>query len=129
MTNAQVSRRFLFLQGPHGPFFRRLRDALTATGAEVWRVGFNKADAVFYRDTESYIPFTGTLDAWQKSCALYMRRHAITDLVLYGDMRPIHATAICTAREMGLTIHVFEEGYLRPYWITYERGGANGNSS
>jgi capsular polysaccharide export protein len=25
-------------------------------------------------------------------------------------------------------VHVFEEGYLRPYWVTYERGGANGNS-
>ena len=26
-------------------------------------------------------------------------------------------------------LHVFEEGYLRPYWITYERGGSNGNSA
>jgi len=25
-------------------------------------------------------------------------------------------------------VHVFEEGYMRPYWITYERGGTNGNS-
>ena len=25
-------------------------------------------------------------------------------------------------------MHVFEEGYLRPYWVTYERGGSNGNS-
>ena len=24
--------------------------------------------------------------------------------------------------------HVFEEGYLRPYWVTYERDGTNGNS-
>jgi len=23
---------------------------------------------------------------------------------------------------------VFEEGYLRPHWVTYERGGANGHS-
>jgi capsular polysaccharide export protein len=27
-----------------------------------------------------------------------------------------------------LTVHVFEEGYLRPWWVTYERGGANGHS-
>src|SRR5690606_9493333 len=27
------------------------------------------------------------------------------------------------------TIHVFEEGYLRPYWVTYERNGSNGNSA
>ncbi|MFT5743332.1 MAG: capsular polysaccharide export protein [Paracoccaceae bacterium] len=25
-------------------------------------------------------------------------------------------------------MHVFEEGYMRPYWVTYERGGTNGNS-
>jgi capsular polysaccharide export protein len=25
-------------------------------------------------------------------------------------------------------VHVFEEGYLRPYWVTYERGGSNGHS-
>jgi len=32
------------------------------------------------------------------------------------------------ARAAGLTVHVFEEGYLRPYWVTYERGGSNGHS-
>ncbi|MGB3147293.1 MAG: capsule biosynthesis protein CapA, partial [Paracoccaceae bacterium] len=29
---------------------------------------------------------------------------------------------------MSIRIHVFEEGYLRPYWLTYERDGSNGNS-
>jgi capsular polysaccharide export protein len=48
--------------------------------------------------------------------------------VLYGDTRPIHAEAIAVAREAGIAVHVFEEGYLRPYWVTYERGGANGHS-
>jgi capsular polysaccharide export protein len=52
----------------------------------------------------------------------------ITDIVLYGDTRPIHATAIARARAAGLRIHVFEEGYMRPYWVTYERGGTNGHS-
>ena len=48
--------------------------------------------------------------------------------MLYGDTRPIHAHAIDIANARGLTVHVFEEGYLRPYWVTYERGGANGHS-
>ena len=34
-------RHFLFLQGPHGPFFRQLGRMLIAAGAKVWRVGFN----------------------------------------------------------------------------------------
>jgi capsular polysaccharide export protein len=29
---------------------------------------------------------------------------------------------------MGLRVHVFEEGYMRPFWVTYERDGSNGNS-
>lgn len=52
----------------------------------------------------------------------------ITDLVLYGDTREIHQSAISEARKLNITVHVFEEGYLRPYWVTYERGGSNGNS-
>ena len=58
---------------------------------------------------------------------LYLR-HAITDLVLYGDTRFIHAEAVARAKARGITVHVFEEGYLRPWWVTYERGGANGHS-
>jgi capsular polysaccharide export protein len=54
--------------------------------------------------------------------------HAVTDLVVYGDTRPIHAQAIEIAKQRGITVHVFEEGYLRPYWVTYERNGSNGHS-
>ncbi|MEP4434380.1 MAG: hypothetical protein ABJ349_19385 [Hyphomicrobiales bacterium] len=47
---------------------------------------------------------------------------------MYGDTRPVHSNAVRLARARGITVHVFEEGYLRPYWVTYERGGSNGNS-
>ena len=110
-------RKFLFLQGPHGPWFHRLGQMLRAAGAECWRIGFNLGDRVFWPGP-GYIAFTGHLDGL-----------GITDLVLYGDTRPIHAEAVRIARARGLTVHVFEEGYLRPYWVTYERGGANGHSA
>ena len=122
-----LDRRFLFLQGPHGPWFQRLGAHLRAAGAQVWRVGFNMGDRMFWRGP-GYIPFHGTPDTWPDACALLLARHQITDLVLYGDTRPIHAEAVALARDRGITVHVFEEGYLRPYWITYERGGANGHS-
>jgi capsular polysaccharide export protein len=128
MTPQTASRRFLFLQGPHGPFFDRLGRMLRAAGAQVWRVGFNKGDALFWRDRASYIPFTGSLDDWPRTFADLLDRHAITDLALYGDVRAIHAEAIALAKARGITVHVFEEGYLRPYWVTYERDGSNGNS-
>jgi len=120
-------RRVLMLQGPHGPFFRQLGAMLRQAGAEVWRVGFNRGDEVFW-GREGYLPYTGRPEDWPGTCADHLDRFAITDLVLYGDARPIHAEAIREAKARGITVHVFEEGYLRPYWATYERGGSNGHS-
>lgn len=121
-------RCFLFLQGPHGPFFDRLGRMLRAAGARVVRVGFNRGDEAFWSDRASYVAFTDPLDAWPGRVAELFAEHGVTDLVLYGDTRPVHALAIAEARRRGITVHVFEEGYLRPYWVTYERGGSNGNS-
>ena len=121
-------RRFLFLQGPHGPFFAQLGRMLTAAGAEVARVGFNRSDQAFWGRAGAYIAWRGPAADWPAAAAAILAERRITDLVLYGDTRPVHAQAAALAQARGLTVHVFEEGYLRPYWITYERGGANGHS-
>lgn len=116
------------MQGPHGPFFWRLGKMLRAAGATAWRVGFNQGDRAFWPDATSYIPFQDTQDNWPDRFSDILTEKAITDIVLYGDTRQIHAQAIEVARARGLGIHVFEEGYLRPYWVSYERNGSNGNS-
>ncbi|KIC07803.1 capsule biosynthesis protein CapA [Leisingera sp. ANG-M1] len=121
-------RSFLFLQGPHGPFFAALGRMLQAAGCDVARVGFNAGDQAFWRRKDSYIAFTGTPQDWPEVLAGLLESRGITDIVLYGDTRPIHATAVEAAKNRGITVHVFEEGYLRPYWVTYERGGSNGHS-
>ena len=120
-------RRFLFLQGPHGPYFQRLGRMLERAGATVWRVGFNRGDRAFWAG-ESFIPFRGAQEDWPTAIRALLEAKEITDIVLYGDTRFIHAEAIRAARAAGITAHVFEEGYLRPYWVTYERGGSNGHS-
>ncbi len=124
-----ADRRFLFLQGPHGPFFKQLARMLRAAGAEVWRVGFNAGDAAFWPDRGSYIAYQDPPCAWPDRFRDIVAEKGITDIVLYGDTRRIHADAVDVARDLGLTVHVLEEGYLRPYWITYERDGSNGNSA
>ena len=121
-------KTYLFLQGPHGPFFRQLGRMLRAAGADVWRVGFNAGDAAFWGRAPGYIPFQGDLTIWSDTLANIIQDRQVTDIVLYGDTRPIHAEAVRQARALGLRIHVFEEGYMRPYWVTYERGGSNGHS-
>ncbi|MYM56432.1 capsule biosynthesis protein [Thalassovita mangrovi] len=122
------TRVFLCLQGPHGPFFHQLGKMLRRAGAEVWRVGFNAGDRAFWFDPASYIPYRGSHDDWPDRFEDLVAEKRVTDIVLYGDTRPIHAEAVARARQAGLRVHVFEEGYLRPYWVTYERDGSNGNS-
>jgi capsular polysaccharide export protein len=93
----------------------------------VWRVGFNLGDRVFWPGS-GYIAYKGPQSGWPAACATLFDQHRISDLVVYGDTRGIHAEAVALARARGIAVHVFEEGYLRPYWVTYERGGSNGHS-
>lgn len=128
--SAAPSRRrvFLFLQGPHGPFFDKLGGLIATAGAEVWRVAFNAGDAFFWSPKDRLILHSGTPEEWPNHLAEIIHSKNVTDIVLYGDVRPVHAAAREAANKNGLTLHVFEEGYLRPFWVTYERGGANGYS-
>lgn len=120
-------RCFLFLQGPHGPFFSGLARQLRQAGARTCRIGFNSADHLFWSGGD-YHPFRDVPDAFGDALSDLVAREGVTDLVCYGASRPVHKIALRHAASLGLTPHVFEEGYLRPYWVTYERGGANAAS-
>jgi capsular polysaccharide export protein len=127
MKTTGPQRSFVFLQGPHGMFFSQLGKMIAASGAKIWRVGFNRGDRAFW-PKHTFIAYQGLQADWPDFFAELVTQKSITDLVVYGDTRPVHATAIAYAKSIGVTVHVFEEGYLRPYWITYERGGSNGHS-
>lgn len=128
LPDPATKRVFLFLQGPHGPFFHQLGKLLRQAGAEVWRVGFNAGDRAFWPSGARYLPYRGAQDGWRDFLAQVVSARDVTDIVLYGDTRWMHAQAVTLARVRGLRVHVFEEGYLRPYWVSYEIGGANGHS-
>ena len=128
MQPSSENRSFLFLQGPHGPFFRLLADMVTKSGADVWRVGFNAGDQAFWSDMSRYIPYRGDLLDWPAEFTRIVDEKNVTDVVLYGDTRGVHAEAVRLTKARGLTVHIFEEGYLRPFWVTYERDGSNGHS-
>ena len=122
-------KNFLFLQGPHGPFFGMLARNLQAAGHSVLKVGFNRGDRFFWPRDLAYTPYTGTESLWETALAELIKTRNITDIVLYGDARFLHATAVKLAKARALKLHCFEEGYLRPFWATYERSGSNGNSA
>ncbi len=123
-----TERFILFLQGPHGAFFSNLARVLRQAGAEVHRIGFNAGDQGTWAHKDSYTAFTQDRADWPRFLEAFLDQHPVTDIVLYGDTRDIHAAARHIAKDRGLQIHCFEEGYLRPYWVTYERDGTNGHS-
>lgn len=121
-------RRFLFLQGPHGPFFGQLARQLAGLGHDTARIGFNAGDRLFSTRFGHYDRYTGDAADWPGWLDARLAADGVTDLVLYGTARPVHAAALALAGARGLRAHVFEEGYLRPWWVTYERGGPDGVS-
>ena len=124
---AGTPRRVLMLQGLMGSFFRRLGQGLRAAGHEVFKVNFNGGDRAFWR-LPNGIEYRGTLAEWPAAFARLLDKHAITDVMLFGDCRDHHSAALKVCRERSLTVWVFEEGYVRPDWVTMEIGGVNGHS-
>lgn len=119
-------RRFLFLQGPPGPFFRELADAMRGRVGAVHRINLSGGD--WYDWSGEATNYRGTMGDWPLFFDDFVRRNRITDVVLFGDCRPVHSLAARLARLRGIHIHVFEEGYIRPDWMTLERDGVNGHS-
>lgn len=121
------SRNFLLLQGPAGSFFARLGARLRGNGDRVFRIHFNGGDRLFWRGggAEDY---PGGAAQWPEFLGERLTRWGITDVVLFGDCRPLHRSAVRIARLRGIRVHVFEEGYLRPNWLTLELNGVNRHS-
>ena len=122
-----TGKRLLLLQGPAGPFFRRLADHLRSRGCQVTKVNFNAGEDLYYRGRE-VVHFTGSADAWPDFFESLTKEKVIEGVVVFGDCRPLHRAAIERARSLGLAVYVFEEGYLRPDFVTIERNGVNGYS-
>lgn len=119
-------RRFLFLQGLASPFFRELAKDLRSNGASVDRVNFRTGDKLYWSGPS--VDFRGTLEELPSFYDALFRKNKYTDVLLFGDMRPVHLPVHIVAEKYGARVHVFEEAYIRPNWITVEREGVNLNS-
>jgi capsular polysaccharide export protein len=124
--SALRGKRILLLQGPVGPFFARLAISLRALAADVHKVNFNGGDCLFYRSGVTV--WRGRLRDWPEFFAALLKERQIDVVLLFGDCRPIHSLARQVALRAGVRIGAFEEGYVRPNFITFERYGVNGYS-
>lgn len=117
-------RRVLLLQGPVGPFFRRVANLLQQRGTQVTKVNFNSGDDWFY-PTGDIIRFTKPLDQWEAYLERLIIEGNYEAIFLFGDCRPIHSHVGRIAKSLDCAVWVFEEGYIRPDFITLERNGVN----
>lgn len=119
---ADQQRSILFLQGPPSTFWRQLCDHFEAAGIRTRRINFSMGDWVYWRRPGAD-HFRGRFSRWADFLRSYLVKHQITDILYYADRLPYHAVAREVAAELGVRTYAVEFGYLRPDWLTLERGG------
>jgi len=127
LAGSGTQRTFLFLQGLSTPFFVRLADAIAARGHQVERINLSGGDRVFWPRLGA-VDYRGRFADWRSFLGAFLHERGVSDVILFGDCRPYHRVAVDLARSRGIAVHVFEEGYFRPDWITLERDGTNAYS-
>ena len=119
---------FLLLQGPKGFFFYNLAKFLKNHGKKVYKINFNGGDFITFPDFKGAYSFRDRIDNWESFLKRFIKEKEINAVLLYGDYKPYHKIAITLCKALEIPFYIFEEGYIRPHYITMERGGINGIS-
>lgn len=122
------NKNILLLQGPMGSYFNTLDKKFTNDGANTYRIGFNAGDK-FFAQYNHYTAYKDKPENWERFVEEYYQSHKIDKLFVFGDCRFYQAIAIKVAKKFDIEIFVFEEGYLRPNFITLEKYGVNAHST
>ncbi len=112
----------LFLQAHPSTFAVHVADEITRLGGRALRINLCGGDVLMWR-RRGAVSYRGRLEDWPQFLRDFVAREGVTDLVYYADRHPYHRAAAAVAREQGLRASTYEFGYLRPDWITLERGG------
>jgi len=114
----------LFLQGPVGFFFKKLSKQFRKNGANTFRIGLNAGDS-FFSTSHNYFPYNGKPEDWETFIVSFLITHKIDKVFLFGDCRFYQSLTVAASDSLSIDVFVFEEGYLRPHYITLERHGVN----
>ena len=128
LVNPTRERHFLFLRGPFGSFFAHVADQLTLSGGRISKVVFDGGDLSDWGYFRPHVAYRDREEVWPIWIDRFLGDNRITDLVVFNDCLEVHMAAIAAAKRRGLRVHVFEEGYFRPRWITLESDGVNAYS-
>ena len=121
------AKNIVFLQGPMGGFFKKLQLGFSKDN-KVFHIGFNKGDE-FYSIKNNYHAYKDGKNNWISYLEKFIRSNSIDIVFLFSDCRFYHQQAIDIARRLGVMVYVFEEGYIRPNYLTVEKYGVNANSA
>lgn len=111
-----------------GTFFCRFATFLMEQGKQVRKINFNAGDAFFYCHKDQMDNYRGKVADFDVFLADIIQKYDIDAVVCFNDCRPYHAIASRVTTNLGVSFFVFEEGYLRPDYITLEKHGINGYS-
>ena len=125
--NGSARKQIFLLQGPLGSFFEVLSKRLQASGYSVLDVCFNLGDRL-NRSADDLLWFSGSPEQWRVKLRALCDLHRPQCFILFGDRRPIHVVACEIAAEFDIKVYSFEEGYLRPDFVTCEPHGNNARS-
>lgn len=120
-------QQVLMLQGPMGRFFNRVAAWLGQHDVKVRKINFNGGDWLFHRHLDA-ADYRGTLEEFPAYLRDFIREHRIDGIICFGDCRHYHMAAAKLATALRVPFFVFEEGYVRPNYMTLERGGVNMHS-
>ena len=120
-----LSERVLLLQGPMGSFFNRFSSWLKDHDIQCFKVNLNGGDQFFSRSFEYNFDFTGTYADFSTWIEDLLLSQEIDAVVCFGDCRKYHQAAKKVALKHRINFFAFEEGYIRPNYITFEQDGVN----
>lgn len=124
-----TSRRILLLQGPIGDFFFEFGKWLKNNQKEVYKINFNGGDAFYYpNSTSNTFNYQDNFIYLKQYLIDFCLKYQIDSIICFGDNRPCHKIAKHISKELNIHFWVFEEGYFRPHYITFEKDGVNAYS-
>ena len=128
-----IKGNVLMLMGPIGFYFSRLSSFIEKNGFSVYKISFPLFEYGFHSKRRIY--YKDSLDSFRNFLHNTIIKYDISHVFMYGDFIIPHSIAISLVKELRITrdldisTGIFELGYLRPNFITYESHGVNYNSS
>ncbi len=115
-------KTFLFLQGPASFFSRKFASYLEKQGANCLRINFCFSDWVCWLGKPA-VNFRKKIEDWPEFLRKFIKDNHVTTILYYADCFPYHRIAREVADDLGIDAIAYENGYLRPNWLTIEKGG------